>query len=147
MTQDDISFTDLIASSIHDMKSSLNVQVSALEKIASLLIGLMNKEGKSDALARMAGGKYCQTWRRTLTIVNAPAGQTGNTRPAAKGRRDVGVGKCGVTRRVFETARARSDGLFCAVGLAWVRRPWQGRSAARAPRLPTPALVVLCRKR
>ena len=34
MAQDDISFTDLIASSIHDMKNSLNLQVSALEKIA-----------------------------------------------------------------------------------------------------------------
>lgn len=31
---DEISFNDLIASSIHDMKNSLNVQVSALEKIA-----------------------------------------------------------------------------------------------------------------
>ena len=35
MTQEDISFTDLIASSIHDMKNSLNVQVSALERIAA----------------------------------------------------------------------------------------------------------------
>lgn len=35
MAQDDISFTDLIASSIHDMKNSLNVQVSALERIAA----------------------------------------------------------------------------------------------------------------
>ena len=34
MAQDDISFSDLIASSIHDMKNSLNLQVSALEKIA-----------------------------------------------------------------------------------------------------------------
>ena len=34
MAQDDISFTDFIASSIHDMKNSLNIQVSALEKIA-----------------------------------------------------------------------------------------------------------------
>lgn len=34
MAQDDINFTDLIASSIHDMKNSLNLQVSALEKIA-----------------------------------------------------------------------------------------------------------------
>jgi signal transduction histidine kinase len=34
MAQDDISFTDLIASSIHDMKNSLNLQVNALEKIA-----------------------------------------------------------------------------------------------------------------
>jgi len=31
---DEISFADLMASSIHDMKNSLNLQVSALEKIA-----------------------------------------------------------------------------------------------------------------
>ena len=31
MAQEDISFTDLIASSIHDMKNSLNVQISVLE--------------------------------------------------------------------------------------------------------------------
>jgi signal transduction histidine kinase len=35
MGQDDISFTDLIASSIHDMKNSLNVQISELEKVAT----------------------------------------------------------------------------------------------------------------
>ncbi len=35
MTTDNISFTDLIASSIHDMKNSLNVQVRELEKIAA----------------------------------------------------------------------------------------------------------------
>lgn len=35
MAQDDISFSDLIASSIHDMKNSLNLQVSALEGIAA----------------------------------------------------------------------------------------------------------------
>ena len=34
MAQEEISFTDLIASSIHDMKNSLNLQVSALEGIA-----------------------------------------------------------------------------------------------------------------
>jgi K+-sensing histidine kinase KdpD len=34
MAQDEISFSDLIASSIHDMKNSLNLQVSALEVIA-----------------------------------------------------------------------------------------------------------------
>lgn len=34
MAQDDISFTDFIASSIHDMKNSLNIQVNDLEKIA-----------------------------------------------------------------------------------------------------------------
>lgn len=35
MTQEDLSFTDFIASSIHDMKNSLNMQVSSLEKIAA----------------------------------------------------------------------------------------------------------------
>lgn len=34
MAQEEISFTDLIASSIHDMKNSLNVQISELEKIS-----------------------------------------------------------------------------------------------------------------
>ena len=34
MPDEDISFNDLIASSIHDMKNSLNMQISALEKIA-----------------------------------------------------------------------------------------------------------------
>jgi two-component system sensor histidine kinase SenX3 len=34
MPEENISFTDLIASSIHDMKNSLNMQISALEKIA-----------------------------------------------------------------------------------------------------------------
>jgi signal transduction histidine kinase len=34
MTQEEISFTDFIASSIHDMKNSLNMQISSLEKIA-----------------------------------------------------------------------------------------------------------------
>ena len=34
MPHNEVSFTDLIASSIHDMKNSLNLQVSALERIA-----------------------------------------------------------------------------------------------------------------
>ncbi len=34
MTPEEISFTDLMASSIHDMKNSVNVQVNALEIIA-----------------------------------------------------------------------------------------------------------------
>jgi len=34
MPDEDISFNDLIASSIHDMKNSLNMQICALEKIA-----------------------------------------------------------------------------------------------------------------
>lgn len=34
MPQEEINFTDFIASSIHDMKNSLNIQVNALEKIA-----------------------------------------------------------------------------------------------------------------
>lgn len=34
MSYDEISFTDLMASSIHDMKNSVNVQVDALEQIA-----------------------------------------------------------------------------------------------------------------
>lgn len=34
MAQEEINFTDFIASSIHDMKNSLNIQVSSLETIA-----------------------------------------------------------------------------------------------------------------
>lgn len=34
MEQEDISFTDFIASSIHDMKNSLNMQINSLETIA-----------------------------------------------------------------------------------------------------------------
>ncbi len=34
MANDEINFTDFIASSIHDMKNSLNIQVSSLETIA-----------------------------------------------------------------------------------------------------------------
>jgi K+-sensing histidine kinase KdpD len=34
MNTEEISFTDLIASSIHDMKNSVNVQVHSLEKVA-----------------------------------------------------------------------------------------------------------------
>lgn len=34
MPQDEISFTDLMASSMHDMKNSVNVQVHALEQMA-----------------------------------------------------------------------------------------------------------------
>lgn len=34
MTTEEVSFTDLMASSIHDMKNSVNVQVHAIEKIA-----------------------------------------------------------------------------------------------------------------
>lgn len=34
MAQNDLGFTDFLASSIHDMKNSLNIQLSALEKIA-----------------------------------------------------------------------------------------------------------------
>lgn len=35
MAQEEISFTDFIASSIHDMKNSLNMQINSLEKIAA----------------------------------------------------------------------------------------------------------------
>jgi len=34
MTDDDLGFTDFLASSIHDMKNSLNIQLGALEKVA-----------------------------------------------------------------------------------------------------------------
>lgn len=34
MTQNDMGFTDFLASSIHDMKNSLNIQLNALENVA-----------------------------------------------------------------------------------------------------------------
>ena len=34
MAQEDLGFSDFIASTIHDMKNSLNMQISSLEKIA-----------------------------------------------------------------------------------------------------------------
>lgn len=44
MPTDDISFTDFIASSIHDMKNSLNIQVNSLESIASACRARLDNE-------------------------------------------------------------------------------------------------------
>ncbi|WP_119966549.1 sensor histidine kinase [Simplicispira lacusdiani] len=54
MAQDDISFTDLIASSIHDMKNSLNVQISELEKISEQC----RKDGDLQAYEDLGGVIY-----------------------------------------------------------------------------------------
>jgi signal transduction histidine kinase len=64
MAQDDISFTDLIASSIHDMKNSLNLQVSALEKIASQC----RDKGDSNTYADLGRVIY-QAHRMNLNLV------------------------------------------------------------------------------
>jgi signal transduction histidine kinase len=48
MAHEEISFTDFIASSIHDMKNSLNVQVSELEKIAAQARERGDKAGFED---------------------------------------------------------------------------------------------------
>lgn len=54
MVQENISFTDLIASSIHDMKNSLNVQISALEKIA----GQCKSKGDTQTYQDLGGVIY-----------------------------------------------------------------------------------------
>ena len=64
MAQDDISFTDLIASSIHDMKNSLNLQVSALEHIA----GQCRQSGNS-AMVDDLGRVIYQANRMNLNLV------------------------------------------------------------------------------
>jgi signal transduction histidine kinase len=64
MAQDDISFTDLIASSIHDMKNSLNLQVSALERIAGQC-----REGGNSAMVQDLGRVIYQANRMNLNLV------------------------------------------------------------------------------
>ena len=64
MAQDDISFTDLIASSIHDMKNSLNLQVNALEKIA-----LQCRERGDTAAFDDLGSVIYQASRMNLNLV------------------------------------------------------------------------------
>jgi two-component system sensor histidine kinase SenX3 len=60
----DISFTDLIASCIHDMKNSLNLQVSALEGIA-----LQSRKAGDDALFQDLGRVIYQANRMNLNLV------------------------------------------------------------------------------
>lgn len=64
MVQDEISFTDLIASSIHDMKNSLNLQVSALERIATQC-----REKGDSALVGDLGSVIYQASRMNLNLV------------------------------------------------------------------------------
>jgi signal transduction histidine kinase len=64
MAQDEISFTDLIASSIHDMKNSLNLQVSALEKIA-----LQSRDKGDNATYADLGHVIYQAHRMNLNLV------------------------------------------------------------------------------
>lgn len=64
MAPEDISFTDLIASSIHDMKNSLNLQVSALEGIA-----LQSREQGDCALFQDLGRVIYQANRMNLNLV------------------------------------------------------------------------------
>ena len=64
MTQTELSFTDLIASSIHDMKNSLNLQVSALEGIA-----LQCRDKGDDARFQDLGRVIYQTNRMNLNLV------------------------------------------------------------------------------
>ncbi|RFO96741.1 hypothetical protein DIC66_12055 [Rhodoferax lacus] len=64
MAPEDISFTDLIASCIHDMKNSLNLQVSALEGIA-----LKSRETGDDAMFQDLGRVIYQANRMNLNLV------------------------------------------------------------------------------
>lgn len=64
MVQEEISFTDLIASSIHDMKNSLNLQVSALERIA-----MQCREKGDMALVADLGSVIYQASRMNLNLV------------------------------------------------------------------------------
>jgi signal transduction histidine kinase len=64
MAQDDISFTDMIASSIHDMKNSLNLQVSALEGIARQC-----SESGANGLVQDLGRVIYQANRMNLNLV------------------------------------------------------------------------------
>ena len=64
MAQDEISFTDLIASSIHDMKNSLNLQVSALERIA-----LQARDKGDTAVFEDLGHVIYQANRMNLNLV------------------------------------------------------------------------------
>lgn len=64
MAQDDISFTDLIASSIHDMKNSLNLQVSELERIAAQC-----RQSGDSAMVQDLGRVIYQASRMNLNLV------------------------------------------------------------------------------
>lgn len=64
MGQDDISFTDLIASSIHDMKNSLNLQVGALEGIA-----LQCRDSGNTAMFQDLGRVIYQSSRMNLNLL------------------------------------------------------------------------------
>jgi K+-sensing histidine kinase KdpD len=61
---DEISFSDLIASSIHDMKNSLNVQVSALETIA-----VQCRDRGDTSMYEELGRVIYQTNRMSLNLV------------------------------------------------------------------------------
>lgn len=54
MNQDEVSFTDLIASSVHDMKNSLNVQIDTLENVATAL----HERGDGESAATLGAVIY-----------------------------------------------------------------------------------------
>ena len=64
MVADDVSFTDLIASSIHDMKNSLNLQVSALEGMAAQC-----RSRGDESLLQDLGRLIYQSHRMNLNLV------------------------------------------------------------------------------
>ncbi len=64
MTIEKISFTDLIASSIHDMKNSVNIQVNTLEKMAFEA----QERGDSDAFKSLVG-VIAQAYRVNANLI------------------------------------------------------------------------------
>ena len=64
MVVDEVSFTDLMASSIHDMKNSLNLQVSALEGMAEQC-----RSRGDQALLEDLGRLIYQSHRMNLNLV------------------------------------------------------------------------------
>lgn len=62
--EEDISFADLIASSIHDMKNSLSVQISALEKISA-----QTKQDGDESGYQDLGGVIYQASRMNANLV------------------------------------------------------------------------------
>jgi K+-sensing histidine kinase KdpD len=64
MSIEEISFTDLIASSIHDMKNSVNIQVNALEKMA------IDAQARSDLEAfKSLVGVIAQSHRMNANLI------------------------------------------------------------------------------
>ncbi len=58
MPTEDISFTDLMASSIHDMKNAVNIQVQTLERVAQQIQGQVEPSA-FDSLVAVVAQAHC----------------------------------------------------------------------------------------